>query len=151
MVAEQSCVKRLWTIVPELYQDGYGGTIGAIGTIFTAGWQCVASCELQDRVLGVCGWYNDYGGLDGGHACARETLYLRWRRSIVEGLELRHVVFLSSSLAGTTCIDGKGTNQCRRHAERTSHLGRAGVEQTAVLHAQSEYERRSAEETAERA
>ena len=28
---------------------------------------------------------------------------------------------------------------------------RAGVEQTAVLHAQSEYERRSAEETAERA
>ena len=43
----------------------------------------------------------------------------------------------------------KSTNQCRRHAERTSHLGRAGVEQTAVLHAQSEYERRSAEETAE--
>ena len=45
----------------------------------------------------------------------------------------------------------KGTNQCRRYAERTSHRGRAGVEQTAILHAQSEYERRSAEETAERA
>ena len=59
--------------------------------------------------------------------------------------------FLGSSLARTTCIDGKGTNQCRRHAERTSHIGRAGVEQTAILHAQSEYERRSAEETAERA
>ena len=37
------------------------------------------------------------------------------------------------------------------HAERTSHLGRAGVEQTAALHAQSEHERRSAKETAERA
>ena len=45
----------------------------------------------------------------------------------------------------------KGTNQCSGHAERTPHSSRAGVEQTAVLHAQSEYERRSAEETTERA
>ena len=151
MVAEHSFVKRLWTIVPELYQDGYRGTIGTVGAVSAAGRQCVTSCKLSDLVFGDSSWHDNFGCLDGGHACARETLYLCWRRSVVEELELRHVVFLGSSLAGTTCIDGKGTNQCRRHAERTSHIGRAGVEQTAVLHAQSEYKRRSAEETAERA
>ena len=151
MVAEQSCVKRLWSIVPELYQDGYRGTIGAIGAVSAASRQCVTSCKLSDLVSGDCSWYDDFGSLDGGHACAWETLNLRRGRSVMEELELRHVVLLGSSLAGTACIDGKGTNQCRGHAERTSHTGRAGVEQTAVLHAQSEYERRSAEETAERA
>ena len=58
---------------------------------------------------------------------------LRWRRSIMEELELRHVVLLGSSLARTACIDGKGTNQCCGHAERKPHCSRAGVEQTAVL------------------
>ena len=69
----------------------------------------------------------------------------------MEELELRHVVLLGSSLALAACTDGKGTNQRSGHAERKTHSSRAGVEQTAVLHAQSEYERRSAEETAERA
>ena len=96
-------------------------------------------------------WYDNFGGLDGGHACVREPLYLCWRRSVVEELELRHVVFLGNNLAGTTCIDGKGTNQCGRHAERTLHSSGAGVEQTTVPHAQSQYERGSAEETAEKA
>ena len=45
MVAEQSCVKRLWTVVPELYQDGYGGTIGTAGAVSAAGRQCVTSCK----------------------------------------------------------------------------------------------------------
>ena len=69
----------------------------------------------------------------------------------MEELELRHVVLLGSSLARTACIDGKGTNQRCGHAERKPHCSRAGVEQTAVLHAQSEYEWGGAEETAERA
>ena len=38
MVAEQSCVKRLWSIVPELYQDGYRGTIGTAGAVPAAVW-----------------------------------------------------------------------------------------------------------------
>ena len=58
----------------------------------------------------------------------------------MEELELRHVVLLGSSLTRAACTDGKGTNQCCGHAERKPHCSRAGVEQTAVLHAQSEHE-----------
>ena len=59
----------------------------------------------------------------------------------MEELELGHVVLLGSSLARTAC----------GHVERKPHCSRAGVEQAAVLHAQSEYEWRGAEETGERA
>ena len=152
MVAKQSCVKRLWSTVLELYHDGYRGTTGALGAIPAAGRQCVTSCKLSDLVSGDSSWYDDFGCLDGGHACAWETLNFRWRRRVMEELELRHVVLLGSSLARTACTDGKRPrNQCSGHAERTPHSSRAGVEQTDVLHAQSEYERRIAEETTERA
>ena len=45
----------------------------------------------------------------------------------------------------------EGQNDCRGHEERERHSARAGVEPTAVLHAQSEHEWRGAEEVAERA
>ena len=54
-------MKRLWTIVIELYHDGYRGMTGAVGAIFTG----VASCELQDRILGDCSWNDDFDCLDG--------------------------------------------------------------------------------------
>ena len=38
-----------------------------------------------------------------------EALNLRWRRSIMEELELRQAILLGSSLARTACADGKGT------------------------------------------
>ena len=92
MVAEQSCVKRLWTVVLELYQDGYGGTIGTAGAVSAAGRQCVTSCKLSDVVFGDSSWYDNFGGLHGDMRVLGETLYLCWRRSVVEELELRHVV-----------------------------------------------------------
>ena len=58
----------------------------------------------------------------------------------MEELELRHVVFLGSSLTRTACTDGKGTNQCCGHAERKTHCSRAGVEQTVSEH----YEQKTA-------
>ena len=47
---------------------------------------------------------------------AASMVDMRGRRSVRGRAGFRHVVFLSNSLAGTTCIDGKGTNQRRRHA-----------------------------------
>ena len=67
-------MKRLWTVVPELYQDGYGGTIGAAGAVSATGRQCVTSCKLSDLVFRDGSWYYNFSGLDGGYACARETL-----------------------------------------------------------------------------
>ena len=123
MVAEQSSVKRLWpccswAVSRWLQRNDWSSWSGSSA----AGRQCVTSCELSDLVSGDCSWYDDFGSLDGWHACARETLNLRWRRSIMEELELRHVVLLGSSLARTACTDGKGTNQCSGHAERTPSL-----------------------------
>ena len=69
----------------------------------------------------------------------------------MEELELRHIVLLCGSLARAACSDGKGQDDGRRHEELELHSGRAGVEQTAVLHAHPEHERRGADETAERA
>ena len=69
----------------------------------------------------------------------------------MEELELRHAILFSGSLARTACSDGKGQDDCRRHGEREPHSVRAGVEPTAVLHAQSEYECSDAKEVAERA
>ena len=45
----------------------------------------------------------------------------------------------------------KARTTAERHEEREPHSVRAGVEPTAVLHAQSEHEWRGAEEVAERA
>ena len=57
----------------------------------------------------------------------------------MEELELRHVVLLCGSLARAACCDRKGEDDGRRHEEREPHSSRAGVEQTAVLHAQPEH------------
>ena len=72
--------------------DGIAGTAtGAVGTGTAAGWYCTASSELQDLDVGNSGWCafcDDNLCLDGGYACARETLKLCWRRSVVEELDM---------------------------------------------------------------
>ena len=117
----------------------------------------VASCKLSDLVFGDCSWY-DYFGCPRWWTCVcsgNPQSSLETKRVSLEELELRHVVFLGSSLArklralmekARTNVDDMLNVHLTHRAEPSS------VEQTAVLHAQSEYERREQpEETAERA
>ena len=48
MVAEPSYLQRRWFVAQESCHDDYvGRTTGAVGTVTAAGWDCIASSELQ--------------------------------------------------------------------------------------------------------
>ena len=86
MVAEPSCVlRRCFVALESCHDDHVGRTIGAVGTVTAAGWECFASSELQDCESGISGrcdntYCDNSVCFDGRRAGAPETLLPCWRR-----------------------------------------------------------------------